>query len=245
MAKKKKLKKKPKLIFIMLFILLLLTLASYFIEYKYLSNRDITPYVKEKEYYTSTDFGLIDIESTRDNNYDGIDDYEQMLEGAIKKIKSTTIYTSDYYAGGYPPENEGVSSDIIWSALKEAGYDLKDMMSRDIRNTYKDNIYNIEDIDDNIDFRRINNIETFLKRYAKELTTNINNIKEFNIGDIIIFDYGDHVGIVSNKRNKNGIPYIVELTKKDEYEVDLETINREVTGHYRFTYTKELREIMN
>lgn len=242
---KKKLKKKPKIIIIMLFILLILTLASYYIEYKYLSNRDITPYEEEKEYYTSSTFGLIDITSTRDNNYDGIDDYKQMLEGAIKKIKQTTIYTSDYYAGGYPPENEGVSSDIIWSALKEAGYDLKDMMSKDIRNTYKDNIYNIEDIDDNIDFRRINNIETFLKRYAEELSTNINDIKEFNIGDIIIFDYGDHVGIVSDKRNKNGISYIVQLTKKEDKEVNLEDINREITGHYRFTYTKELREIMS
>lgn len=242
---KKKLKKKPKIILIMIITLIVITLASYYIEYKYLSNRDITPYEETKEYYTSTDFGLIDITSNRDNNYDGIDDYKQILEGALKKIETTTIYTSDYYAGGYPPENEGVSSDIVWSALKEAGYNLKDMMSKDIRNTYKDNIYNIEDIDDNIDFRRINNIETFLKRYAKELSTNINNIKEFNTGDIIIFDYGDHIGIVSDKRNKNGISYIVQLTKKEEKEVNLEDINREVTGHYRFEFQESLIEIMN
>lgn len=242
---KKKLKKKPKTILIMIILLLIFTIASYYLEYKYLSNREIIPHEEEKDYYTSSDFGLIDITSPRDNNYDGIDDYEQMLEGAIKKIESTTIYTSDYYAGGYPKENEGVSSDIIWSALKEAGYNLKDMMSKDIRNTYKEGIYNIEDVDDNIDFRRINNIEIFLQRYAKELTTNIKNIKEFNIGDIIIFDYGDHVGIVSDKRNKNGVSYIVELTQKEEKEINLEDINREVTGHYRFEYQEKLREIMS
>ena len=242
---KKKLKKKPKIIIITIILLVILTAICYILEYQHLSNRDIVGVEEEKEFYTSSDFGLVDIKSPKDNNYDGIDDYKQMLTGALKKIESTTIYKSDYYGGGYPKENEGVSSDIIWSALLEAGYNLKDMMSKDIRNTYKEKVYNIEDIDDNIDFRRINNIETFLQRYGKKLTNNIKNIKEFNVGDIIIFDYGDHVGIISDKRNKNGISYIVELTGKKETTTNLEDINREVTGHYRFEYQEKLRDLMS
>lgn len=242
---RKKLKKKPKIILITIFILIILTISCYIIEYKHLSNRNLTPNKETKEYYKASDFGLVEIKSPKDNNYDRIDDYQQMLEGALKKISSTTTYISDYYAGGYPKENEGVSSDIIWSALQEAGYNLKNMMSKDIRNTYKDKIYDIEDIDDNIDFRRIANIETFLKRYAKTLTNNIKDIKEFNTGDIIIFDYGDHVGIVSDKRNKNGISYIVQLTNNKEIEINLEDIDREVTGHYRFEYSDKIRNLIS
>ena len=38
-----------------------------------------------------------------------------------------------YYSGGYPPDSEGVCTDVIWRALKNAGYSLKDMVDADMQ----------------------------------------------------------------------------------------------------------------
>ncbi len=242
---KRKLKKKIKGIICLIIFILLLTISSKIVEYKYLSNRNLNPQEIKKEYYTSLDFGFIEEKSIKDNNYNQVDDYIDMLNGALKKVETTKEVISDYYADGYPPETEGISSDIIWAALKEAGYNLKDLMARDIRDTYKQKVYDIDIIDDNIDFRRINNIEIFLQRYAEELTTDIENVTEFTPGDIIIFNYGEHVAIVSNKRNKNAIPYIIQITSKQEKEINLESIDMNLTSHYRLKHSEKLQQLIN
>ena len=149
---------------------------------------------------------------------------------------------------GIPPENEGVCTDVIWRALMEAGYLLKDMMAKDIRDTYDEDVYGIEIVDDNIDFRRVGNQETFLKRYATSLTTDIEDIKEFMPGDIVTFNDSEHIAIISDKRNAHGIPYLIQNSdeKQTEKEEDvLEITDMVVTGHYRFTYNENLKELID
>lgn len=71
--------------------------------------------------------------STRDKDVDGIYDLDDIVQGARKDLEAKPTYKDAYYAGGYPPPNEGVCTDVIWRALAEAGYDLKGMMDRDIK----------------------------------------------------------------------------------------------------------------
>ena len=66
--------------------------------------------------------------------------------------------------------------------------------------------YHISNIDKNIDFRRVRNLKVFFKRNAISLTTDISMIKEWQGGDIVIFE--NHIGIVSDARNKRGIPLV-------------------------------------
>lgn len=92
------------------------------------------------------------------------------------------------------------------------------------------NIYNITTVDKNIDFRRVKNLKVYFNYHAISLTTDINQIAEWQGGDIVIFS--NHIGIVSDKRNKNGITYIIHNAGQPIYEED--AIKRfNIVGHYR------------
>ena len=90
--------------------------------------------------------------------------------------------------------------------------------------------------DKNIDFRRVMNQKTFFERYATKLTTNTKRIAEWQPGDIVIFE-DKHIGIISDRRNKNGIPYVIHNGGQENREEDYLT-KKEITGHYRFDASK-------
>lgn len=101
--------------------------------------------------------------SAYDKNNNGIDDTEDILIGARKEVENKTCYKSTYYAGGYPPANEGVCTDVLWRALKYAGYNLKILIDKDIKENTKDYSDSVSKPDPNIDFRRVKNQLVFLK----------------------------------------------------------------------------------
>lgn len=185
--------------------------------------------------YLSNEFNIEVITSSIDYNNNGIDDYTDILNGAKIDAKNKPKYKSVYYAGGYPPDNIGVCSDVIWRAFKNAGYSLKDMIDNDIK-LHKDD-YNIDIIDSNIDFRRVVNLRVFFDKYAVTLTNDINDIEEWMPGDIVIFGNNKHIGIVSNYRNSKGITYIIhnggQPIREENY-----LVRAKVTKHYRFDVSK-------
>ena len=110
-----------KIIFIMFVILVLIAiiaLTTYLIW-----TREIN-----KEVYYAKDFKIEVLKSKKDEDGDGIDDYTDILEGAKIEAERKPRYNSDYYVGGYPPDEEGVCTDVIWRSLKNAGYSLKEMV---------------------------------------------------------------------------------------------------------------------
>ena len=185
--------------------------------------------------YTSSEFEIVDIKSDVDFNNNGIDDYADFLNGAKIDAKNKPKYKSEYYDGGYPPDDIGVCSDVIWRAFKHAGYSLKDMVDKDIFNNLDD--YNIDIIDNNIDFRRVVNLRVFFDKYATTLTNDIYDIDEWMPGDIVIFDNNKHIGIVSNYRNNKGISYKINNSGQPVREENY-LIRANVTKHYRFDASK-------
>jgi hypothetical protein len=175
-----------------------------------------------------------------DKDKDGIKDQEDIVLGARKEADKKVKYKGNYYVGGYPPENEGVCTDLVWRAFKNAGYNLKDMVDEDIRNHPGD--YNrIEGKPDpNIDFRRVPNLYVYFKKYAASITTelkpnDIENLKEWQPGDIITFDHREHIAIVSDKRREDGIPYIIHNAPPYAREGDeIMYWMPKITGHFRF-----------
>ena len=181
--------------------------------------------------YLLSDFGVETLKSSIDYNKNGIDDYTDILNGAKMDAENKPKYKSEYYAGGYPPDNIGVCSDVIWRAFKNAGYSLKDMIDNDIENN-KDE-YNIKIIDNNIDFRRVVNLRVFFDKHAVTLTNDIYDIEEWMPGDIVIFGNNKHIGIVSNYRNKDGVAYIIHNSGQPVREENY-LVRAKVTKHYRF-----------
>ncbi|MBQ2873158.1 MAG: DUF1287 domain-containing protein [Bacilli bacterium] len=214
--------KKKILLFSIIIILVLISILSY---YGFFQGRK----------YTLSEFGIDTIKSMIDYNDNGIDDYTDILNGAKIDAKNKPKYKSEYYAGGYPPDSIGVCTDVIWRAFKNAGYSLKDMVDKDIKNNQND--YDIPVIDSNIDFRRVTNLRVFFDKYAQTLTNDINKIEEWMPGDIAIFGNNKHIGIVSNYRNKDGIAYIIhnggQPIREENY-----LVRAKVTKHYRFDASK-------
>ena len=188
-----------------------------------------------KTYYSANDFNIKTIYSEVDYNDNMIDDYSDFVLGAREDLKNKPKYISKYYADAYPPDNEGVCTDVIWRSFKMAGYSLRDMVSNDIKASPEDYPEAVKD--SNIDFRRVKNLEAFFKKYAESLTLNIDSIESWQPGDIVIFNNSKHIGIVSDNRNINGVPYIIHNNGPYTEEEDYLTKSR-ITGHYRFNAAK-------
>lgn len=212
---------KKVVVIIILAILLSLILTLY--------NFNYLPHKK----YTNKDFNIKTYKSTIDKDNDGLDDQTDILQNTRKYIAKKPMYKSKYYETGYPNDNYGVCTDVVAFALRDAGYDLKELVNEDIKNNKE--LYNINIIDKNIDFRRVKNLQVYFKNNAISLTTDINDISAWQGGDIVIFK--KHIGIVSDKRNKKGINFIIHHANPLQlyYEEDVLEKYTDIVGHYRIS----------
>lgn len=185
--------------------------------------------------YSNSDFNIETYISSVDKDNDGIDDQTDILNNVRTYIAKNPKYKSKYYETGYPDDEYGVCTDIVANGLKDAGYDLKELVNEDIINNKEK--YNIEVIDKNIDFRRVRNLDVYLKNNSISLTKDLSQIEEWQGGDIIVFK--DHIGIISDKRNKKGIPFLIHHANPIQvnYEEDvLELYGQDyIIGHYRIS----------
>ena len=185
-----------------------------------------------KTRYDNSYFGIETYKSNVDKDNDGIDDQTDILNNVRGYIATKPQYESKYYAGGYPDDGYGVCTDVVAFGLRGAGYDLRELVNEDIKNNPEK--YNIKVRDKNIDYRRVRNLFTYLEGNSINLSTDIKNIDEWQGGDIVVFS--THIGIVSDKRNKKGIPYVIhhERPYQEEYEEDiLGSRKNDIKGHFR------------
>lgn len=183
--------------------------------------------------YSNSDFDIETYISSVDKDNDGIDDQTDILNNVREYIKTKPKYKSKYYGTGYPDDKYGVCTDVVANGLKGAGYDLMKLVNEDIINNKEK--YNIETVDKNIDFRRVRNLDIYFKNNSISLTTDLSKIEEWQGGDIIVFK--DHIGVISDKRNKNGVPFLIHHSNPMQinYEEDvLELYGQDyIIGHYR------------
>ena len=188
--------------------------------------------IGNKVKYDNSHFGITTYHSNIDKDNDGVDDQTDILNSVRSYISTKPKYDSKYYAGGYPDDGYGVCTDVVAFGLLGAGYDLRELVNEDIKNNPEK--YNIKVRDKNIDYRRVRNLLTYLEGNSINLTTDIKNIDEWQGGDIVVFS--THIGIVSDKRNKKGIPYVIhhERPYQEEYEEDiLGSRKNDIKGHFR------------
>ncbi len=183
--------------------------------------------------YSNAFFHIAAYHSPVDRDGDGVDDQMDILKNARAYVSKKPEYKSEYYEKGYPPGPYGVCTDVVGAALKGAGYDLMELVHEDIVDSpgsYPDREAKA------IDFRRVVNLETWFRRNAAyTLTTDPWQISEWQGGDIVTFE--GHIGIVSDRRNARGIPYVIHHGRAGQlqYEEDILEIRDDITGHYRLT----------
>ena len=183
--------------------------------------------------YDNSYFQIPTYVSGVDKDRDGVDDQTDILLNVREYISTKPKYKSKYYASGYPDDGYGVCTDVVANGLLHAGYDLMELVNQDILE-HKEK-YNISVVDKKIDFRRVVNLNVYFKRHAISLTTDISDIFMWQGGDIVVFE--SHIGIVSDKRNKKGIPFVIHHASPYQvhYEEDILEQRDDIVGHYRIS----------
>ena len=216
--------KNKKIVIVSVFVIICLSLLGYLLYYF-----NFIPHRK----YTNEDFNIKTYVSSIDKDNDGIDDQTDILINTRKYIATKPKYKSKYYGTGYPDDNYGVCTDVVAFALKDAGYDLRELVNNHVKENR--NLYDIDVIDKNIDFRRVLNLKTYFDYNAISLTTDVLRIEEWQGGDIVVFKR--HIGIVSGKRNRKGINFVIHHANPYQryYEEDILENRDDIIGHYRIS----------
>ena len=191
-------------------------------------------FILPRDKYSGADFDISRYYSQTDTDRDGVDDQTDIYNGAVAYLATEPKYKSKYYEGGYPTDQYGVCTDVIAFAMKNAGYDLQALVDEDIAADPQE-YTTIKQADPNIDFRRVRNLEVYFSRHAITLTTDLSAIDTWQPGDIVTFP--KHIALISAKRDKNGVPYILHLASPMQvtYEAPLTAYKDKIVSHYRIS----------
>ncbi len=210
-------------------IVMILSAAYYLWRNPFWNNSTTTSETSDTDY--SQQFNIAQVHSSNDADGDGVDDQIDILRSAREYAATKPKYKSKYYSTGYPDDGYGVCTDVVAQAFVGAGYDFRELVNADI--VAHKSEYNITVPDKNIDFRRVSNLKIYFQHTATALTADPTDIDEWQGGDIVIF--ANHIGIVSDERDKNGVTYVIHHNNASQasYEQDILTTRSDITWHFR------------
>ena len=189
-------------------------------------------YIPHKK-YTNADFNIEAYKSNIDKDNDGIDDQTDILNNANNYIKTNPKYKSKYYNTGYPNDEYGVCTDVVAFDFKRCRIWFDGISKWGYKNNKE--LYDIDAVDKNIDLEEVKNLKVYFDNNAISLTTDINEIEEWQGGDIVVFK--KHIGIISDKRNRKGICFVIHHANPYQiyYEEDILEHRDDIIGHYRIS----------
>lgn len=174
-----------------------------------------------------------------DHDGDGIVDRLDIVRGAHKLLHNRAAYHERYermsYPGGDVRRTEGVCTDTIVRALRNAGIDLQREVHDDIVSA-RARYPMVERIDTNINHRRVKTILVWFRRHFATLPTGA----DYQPGDVVFFDTfpskpgAEHVGIVSDRMASDGQPLVVNNWTDGTVDAEMPLLGAiAVTDHFR------------
>ncbi|MBE3113633.1 MAG: DUF1287 domain-containing protein [Actinobacteria bacterium] len=150
---------------------------------------------------------------------------------------------------GYPTSNVWISTDVISVTLRDCGYDLMELIYKDMsehKEAYPMDIKGSKTPIKYIDFRVVFFQEKFFQRNALELTVeyDINDENKsllWQEGDIVYFQFDENNpdkdlgGFISPRYNDEGVPLVIMISSEfgKVREVD-KLLEYKIVGHYRY-----------
>lgn len=167
---------------------------------------------------------------------------ENLSNAALTLTKQNVSYDPAYFKIGYPngdvPSNKGVCTDVVIRAYRKLGIDLQVEVHKDMEANFKKypKTWKMSHTDKNIDHRRVPNLMVFFTRHGK-VKPITDKPKDYVPGDIVCWDLGDgvtHIGIVVNKKSKDGKGY--QIVHNIGYGQELEDclFKYKIIGHYAY-----------
>ena len=167
---------------------------------------------------------------------------ETLVLAAQERLKQRVTYNGAYikldYPGGDVPANIGVCTDVIIRSYRAAySFDFQKAVHEDMKanfSAYPKN-WGLTRTDKNIDHRRVPNLETYMRRQGASLGVS-RAVKDFQPGDIVSWRIAGrlpHIGIVSDRKARDGTPLIIHNVGAGPKEEDV-LFAYKMTGHFRF-----------
>jgi len=148
-------------------------------------------------------------------------------------------YIKIAYPGGDPPRSQGVCTDVVVRAYRNAGFDLQKLIHEDMQVAWDryPRYSGRKTPDSNIDHRRVPNQKVFFKRHGQTLTVKCSSPKDWQPGDIVEWKLPvsgrDHTGLLSDKLDGDGYPLVVHNIGDGPQEEDV-LRTWQIVGHFRY-----------
>lgn len=151
-----------------------------------------------------------------------------LLQGARSTLGD--VYDAGYYGGGPPPQGRGACPEVVYYAYLKAGQNLQDLLDQDLRANPA--LYPNRR-DRNIDYRWCPNLIVWFRRHSQMCDFQ----GDWKAGDVVFFSLlddgtADHVGIVSDRKNRAGRPLVIHNLGPRCSEDDVLGQLR-IVGHFR------------
>lgn len=165
-----------------------------------------------------------------------------LVDSARSQIGVTVVYDPAYARLDYPlgdvPEDRGVCTDVVIRAYRALGLDLQRAVHEDMRAHFGayPALWGLTRPDRNIDHRRVPNLETWLRRQGTRLDAS-DDADDYRAGDLVTWRLPGnlpHIGIVSDRRNADGRPWVIHNIGAGTQEEDV-LFAWPITAHFRFT----------
>lgn len=174
--------------------------------------------------------------TAEDQDGDGLVNALDVLVGAKRLCLNKAAYIAEYhplkYPGGDVPRTEGVCTDTLVRAMRNAGWDLQKGVHEDALK--KPRLYPLEKpADANIDHRRIRMLLPWFNQFLVKVAPS----EPFLPGDILLFDTfpqkagPDHAGIVSDRLGPSGKPLVINNWTEGYVEQEMDLLGRVPVTH--------------
>jgi uncharacterized protein YijF (DUF1287 family) len=150
-----------------------------------------------------------------DADRDGIPDAVDILLGAKKVALDGSVYRETAprlpYPNGDVPRQDGVCTDVVIRALRNAGFDLQRAVYEDAGRAPWAYPRIGRRRNPSIDHRRVKNLIRYFDRHWRRLPVGAT----LQPGDVLFLNAipsvpdPDHVGIASDRRNPQGLPWVI------------------------------------
>ena len=154
-----------------------------------------------------------------DRDGDGIPDPLDVLIGGIKNALNAAPYRGGYVQLAYPdgdvPRDQGVCTDVVIRAARNAGLDLQVALARDIRRARRAYPM-VRRPNPSIDHRRVKTLLPYFLRHWDRRAAALDDPDDpLRPGDILFLDTfprrpgPEHLGVVSNQIGPSGHPLVI------------------------------------
>ncbi|WP_125722305.1 DUF1287 domain-containing protein [Flavobacterium ustbae] len=170
---------------------------------------------------------------------------EKLSKAAISIIDPSIDYDPTYYKkidypNGDVPKGKGVCTDVIIRSYRILNIDLQKEIHEDIIENFSlyPNLkkWGMTKTDTNIDHRRVPNLEVFFERKGIKLPVT-QNAKEYKTGELVTWMINDklpHIGIVTNKKSKDGKRNLIVHNVGNGQVLEDCLFEYKIVGHFKY-----------